>query len=197
MAPLTNTKISDPNIPEIGVQKLRSQHGEQNCCYTYCKANSTSSKNGGGQMQQDSPSCQTEPCQDYEICVNCPGRPHPGADYGPDVVNCTTGSSSTTTTTSSATTSARSGTGVGSGAANAASSSSGTTRTNCKNKVLVVIWTAWIFTTQLKTIISELLFKLDEFLMKCLLCATSCVRTSVLLHTGRRVKTKWRRRVCS
>lgn len=28
--------ISDPNIPETGMQKTKSSHGDSDCCYTYC-----------------------------------------------------------------------------------------------------------------------------------------------------------------
>lgn len=31
-----NCNIPDPNIPETGMQKKKSSHGDEECCYTYC-----------------------------------------------------------------------------------------------------------------------------------------------------------------
>lgn len=28
--------LTDPNIPETGKQKVKSSHGDDSCCYTYC-----------------------------------------------------------------------------------------------------------------------------------------------------------------
>ncbi|KAB0798142.1 hypothetical protein PPYR_09135 [Photinus pyralis] len=59
----------DPNIPETGEQRLKSSHGDEDCCYTHCGSA------GRG------------------VCVNCPGRP---SNDTPVPVRCAAGTATKT-----------------------------------------------------------------------------------------------------
>lgn len=53
-------RISDPNIPETGEQRLKSSRGDEDCCYTHC-----GSPGRGGSAT----------AKVLGVCEHCPGRP--------------------------------------------------------------------------------------------------------------------------
>ncbi|KAJ8978915.1 hypothetical protein NQ317_008894 [Molorchus minor] len=66
----------DPNIPESDQQRLKSSHGDEDCCYTHCGSpgRGVPADGRGGDIDVSGGGGQRSP-QVLGVCEHCPGRP--------------------------------------------------------------------------------------------------------------------------